>query len=147
MNELGLGAAISEWLEEHIGKKSPLQTEFIDTIDDRHRITLDENVRAVLFRNVRELITNVVKHAGATKVVVRLMEEADKIKIIVEDDGAGFDTQAVIETREVKSGFGLFSVKERMVDFGGSFDIQSEPGKGCKAVLMVPVEKSGETKT
>ncbi|MFC1821982.1 transporter substrate-binding domain-containing protein [Thermodesulfobacteriota bacterium] len=138
MNEIGLGAAISEWLEEHIGKRYPLQTEFIDNIDDRRRKSLDENVRAVLFRNVRELITNVVKHAGATKVVVRLTEEADMIKILVEDDGVGFDPG--VESKNKAGGFGLFSIQERMTDLGGTFEIESEPNKGCRVTLTLPVQ-------
>ncbi len=70
MNEIGLGAAISEWLEEQIEKRHGLKTEFSDTIEKEHRKALDDNVRALLFRNVRELLTNVVKHARAKKVSV-----------------------------------------------------------------------------
>jgi two-component system sensor histidine kinase DegS len=88
------------------------------------------------------LVTNVIKHAKAQKVSIYLKNVDKMLTIIIEDDGAGFDTQAAIEPGEVKSGFGLFSIKERMADLGGSFDIRSEPGKGCRVVLTVPV--SGE---
>ena len=139
LNEIGLGAAVSEWLEEQAGKRYGLKTEFIDEIEEKHRKTLDDNIRAVLFRNVRELLTNVIKHAKAEKVSVYLKNDDTMLTVIVEDDGAGFDTQAAIEPGEKKSGFGLFSIRERMADLGGSFDIQSEPGKGCKAVLTLPM--------
>jgi two-component system sensor histidine kinase EvgS len=142
LNEIGLGAAVSEWLEEHAEKRYGLKTQFIDEIDERLRKTLDDNVRAVLFRNVRELVTNVIKHAKAQKVSIYLKNVDTMLTIIIEDDGAGFDTKSAIEPGEVKSGFGLFSIKERMADLGGSFDIRSEPGKGCRVVLTVPV--SGE---
>ncbi len=142
LNEIGLGAAISEWLEERVEKKYGLKTEFVDEIDERLRKTLEDNVRAVLFRNVRELLTNVIKHAKAGNVSVHLKSEDRLMNVIVEDDGVGFDPQAAPPEGEEKRGYGLFSIRERMADMEGSFDIQSEPGKGCRAVLTVPVEKS-----
>ena len=139
MNEIGLSAAISEWLDDQIVNRYGLKTEFIDTIEDEHRITLDENVRALLFRNVRELLTNVVKHARAKNVSVQLKEKAHEVHISIEDDGVGFDTDTDYTTKDVVSGFGLFSIQERMTDLGGAVDIQSAPGKGCRVVLRLPV--------
>ncbi|MBW1799599.1 MAG: sensor histidine kinase [Deltaproteobacteria bacterium] len=139
MNDIGLAAAISEWLEDQIRKRHGLETEFIDNIRDEHRKTLDENVRALLFRNVRELLTNVVKHARAEKVGVHLLEDAGGLKIVVEDDGVGFDPDTGSIVQNQAGGFGLFSIRERMTDLGGSFDIRSEPGSGCKAILNVPL--------
>ena len=72
MNDIGLAAAISEWLEEQIEKRHGLKTEFSGTIAKKHQKTLDENVQTLLFRSVRELLTNVVKHARANKVAVHL---------------------------------------------------------------------------
>ena len=141
MNELGLSAAISEWLEEQIEKRQGLKTEFVDNLKDEHRKTLDENVRAILFRNVRELLTNVVKHARANKVRVHLTEETNGVKIVVEDDGIGFAPGAESIKQKQTGAFGLFSIQERMSDLGGSFDIQSELGKGCKATLTVPIDE------
>ena len=120
VNEIGLSAAISEWLQKQIGNRHGLKTEFIDKITDNHRKILDTNVRAILFRNVRELLVNVVKHARANKVSVRLEDENSRIKIIVEDDGIGFDPRAAIHAGSKIGGFGLFSVEERMADLGGN---------------------------
>jgi signal transduction histidine kinase len=139
LNEIGLGAAISEWLEESLGRRYGLETEFTDEIDDRLRKTLDDNIRAILFRNVRELLTNVIKHAKAKKVGVHLKTEDGMVTIVIQDDGVGFDHQAVIQPGEEGGGFGLFSIQERMKDLGGSLEIVSGPGKGCKAILTVPV--------
>ncbi len=140
MNEIGLGAAISEWLEEQIEKRHGLKTEFSDTIEKKHRKALDESVRALLFRNVRELLTNVVKHARAKKVSVSLKEIANSVTVVIEDDGMGFDPEAVKTRNGKQGGFGLFSIHERMSNLGGTFDIQSAPGKGCRVVLTMPVE-------
>ena len=140
INEIGLAAAISEWLEDHIEKRHGLKTEFIDDIDDKHNKAMDENVRALLFRNVRELLTNVVKHARANTVRVHLTDDANGVTIVIEDDGVGFDPEA-IKTRKGKTGgFGLFSIQERMADLGGAFEIVSEPGKGCKVIMTAPLK-------
>jgi len=139
MNEIGLAAAISELLEELVEKRHNLKTEFIGDIDDLQSNLLKDNVRAILFRNVRELFTNVIKHAKANKVSVHIQEEDNQVKITLKDDGIGFDPDTVTLKDEQDGGFGLFSIKERMFDMNGTFQIVSEPGKGCEAILMVPV--------
>jgi signal transduction histidine kinase len=141
MHEIGLGAAVAEYLEEQIAKRHGLKTEFVDNISDAHRKTLDENVRALMFRSVRELLVNVVKHAKASQVRVHLTEVYDELKFAVEDDGIGFDPGAIHDQKGKSSGLGLFSIQERMTDLGGSFDIQSEPDKGCRVTLTVPVKE------
>jgi signal transduction histidine kinase len=138
MNESGLSAAISEWLELQIGSRHGIKTEFIDNIPDDPGKRLDVNVRTIIFRNVRELLFNVVKHARANKIRVRLEDRNTFMRIIVEDDGTGFDPSSLTQTRSKTSGFGLFSVKELLTDLGGSLRIVSEPGKGCTAILSVP---------
>jgi signal transduction histidine kinase len=60
------------------------------------------------------------------------------MRIIVEDDGIGFDPRAVVETGNKIGGFGLFSIKELMTDLGGDLKIVSEPGKGCSAIMSTP---------
>ena len=139
MNDIGLAAAISEWLEEKIEKRHGLKAECSGTFAKNHQKTLDENVQTLLFRSVRELLTNVVKHSRANKVAVHLGEQDNKISITIEDDGIGFDHDALKSKNGQKGGFGLFSIQERMTNMGGAFDIQSEPGKGCRVVLRVPV--------
>jgi len=138
MNEIGLAAAISEWLEEQIVKRHDLKIEFVDATDDNHKKTLDSNVRALLFRNVRELLTNVIKHSRAQNVRVQIISEGSCLKITVEDDGVGFNPDADNTKQKAAEGFGLFSIQERMTDIGGSFDIQSHPGKGCRMTLISP---------
>jgi PAS domain S-box-containing protein len=138
MHELGLSSAISEWLEVQIESRHGLKTEFIANIPDNRRKMLDSDIRTILFRNVRELVVNVVKHARANKVRVRLEDRSPSIRIIVEDDGIGFDPRATTQAGIRTGGFGLFSVEELMADLGGSLRIVSEPGKGCTAILSAP---------
>jgi signal transduction histidine kinase len=138
MYKMGLSSAISEWLEVQIEGKHDLKTAFIDNIPDNRGKTLDSDVRTMLFRNVRELVINVIKHARANKVSVRLEDRSPSIRIIVEDDGIGFDPRLVTQGESKTGGFGLFSVNELMSDLGGSLRIVSEPGKGCTAILSAP---------
>ena len=136
MNERGLGAAISGWLEEQVGKKHGLETNFDD---DGKEKPLNEDMRSILFRNVRELLNNVVKHAQAKKVKVTLERLGNRVKVVVKDDGIGLDTSDEYSNRKSESGFGLFSIEERMADLGGSFQILSKPGEGCEAMLTAPL--------
>jgi PAS domain S-box-containing protein len=135
LNQVGLAPALEEWLEEQVSKKHGIQAELIH---DGRRLPLDDDVRTILFRSVRELLTNVVKHARAKSVIVRLEEEGTFSRIVVEDDGIGFDVDALPRETERGRGFGLFSIEERMAALGGSLEIISGPGRGCRAILTAP---------
>ncbi len=139
LNELGLETAVSAWLRDQIGSHDGLQTEFFD---DGQEKPLTEDVRAILFRNVRELLANVVRHAQANEVEVSLKRDGANIEIIVGDDGVGFDSQTAAPQQNPASGFGLFSIQERMADLGGSLVIESKPGQGCIVRLTAPLDLS-----
>ncbi len=138
LNEIGLSAAISEWLEEQVEKRYTLKAECI--VSDSEE-PMDDDVSAILFRSVRELVTNVIKYARATRVDIRVNQDNDRVKVIVRDDGAGFNANAIRQSIKIEGGFGLFSIKERMADLGGSLEIVSEPGQGTEAIMTVPLEK------
>jgi len=137
INELGLAAALSEWLKVRIGERYGLETEFID---DGEPKPLGEDTRAILFRSVRELLANVIKHANANQVSVSLQRRDSVIRIIVEDDGAGMADDKHPEKDSTEGGFGLFSIKERMSDLGGSLKIEGHPGRGVRVILTAPLE-------
>jgi len=141
MNEIGLSAAISELLEETVAKRHNIATEFSDDLDDNRRKLLEDKVRAILFRNIRELVTNVVKHSRAKKLAVRIEEIDNRLRITVADDGIGFNPENLIHKNGQEGGYGLFSIEERMSDLGGTFEIVSKPDTGSKAVLTVPIGK------
>jgi PAS domain S-box-containing protein len=137
LKELGLEMAVSAWLRDQIGIGYNLETKFLD---DGQEKPLTEDVRAILFRNVRELLANVVRHAQATEIQVSVERLGSDIIITVQDDGLGFDPSSVFRQDHPKGGFGLFSIQERMADMGGSFEIISAPGEGCTAVLSAPLD-------
>ncbi|MBN1805384.1 MAG: PAS domain S-box protein [Sedimentisphaerales bacterium] len=131
--ELGFEAAVAEWLEEQIEKKHGIKTEFKD--DGRPK-PLDDDIRVLLFRNVRELLINVVKHANAQKVKVSIRRDNEQINVSVEDDGVGFNPAETTSS----AGFGIFSIRERLEQLAGHIHIESEPGRGSKITMTAPVK-------
>ncbi|RPJ62524.1 MAG: PAS domain S-box protein, partial [Acidobacteria bacterium] len=132
LTELGLSAAISEWLRENVANRGGLQVDFGD--DGRPK-PLGPDASAILFRAVRELVTNVVRHARASRVRVTLRREEHAIELIVEDDGIGLPAGRPPRRAAGEGGFGLFSIEERMSDIGGSLALASGAGHGVRATL------------
>jgi signal transduction histidine kinase len=100
---------------------------------------LPAEAEQALFRIAQEAVTNVVRHAQASEVVVRLAREDDRVVLAVSDDGIGFDPGAhAISARRL----GLVSMRERAGDLGGSLTITSAPGSGTVVEAEVPCRKT-----
>ncbi len=136
--EVGLDAAIESWLDRNIGKKSRLKYE---VVSEPSPMKPDEETRVVLFRVIRELLTNVIKHADANMVEVHIKKDDEAIRVSIEDDGVGFDLSKPGLPVKEAGGFGLFNSRERVEYVGGSFEIESEPGQGALIKISVPVQK------
>jgi signal transduction histidine kinase len=102
---------------------------------------LPTHLETALYRICQELLNNVRKHAGATRVEVNLTSNPDHIRMIVIDDGKGFDVGAYRSLRPETS-FGLAGVTERVDMVGGRLDISSEVGRGTRAEVRIPLERS-----
>ena len=137
--EVGFESAIKSWLKTEIEKNAGLKCEF--TSDDK-KIELDEDIKVVLFKAVRELLINIIKHAGARTVKVGIAKQYNEVEVTVEDDGAGFDVTRLGLPSGKAGGFGLFSIKERLEYIGGRLEIKSRLGKGTRVVMTAPVKKS-----
>ena len=106
-------------------------------------LSLPEDQAVLLFQSVRELLYNVLKHAGAHQATVSFVVTSTKeLELIVEDDGCGFDPVSVEES--TVSRFGLFSIRERMAAMGGRLAIESAEGRGTRVRLNVPYWLMGE---
>ncbi len=137
--EIGLEPAISEWLTDNVENKQGITTHF--ETDEQPKPVSDE-VRVLLFKAVRELLVNVIKHAQARNVRVSIQKDGNSIRIIVEDDGIGFSpSDTSLQGRE-KVGLGLFSIRERLDHLGGQVQINSSPGKGTRVILTAPLRNS-----
>ncbi|MHC4544398.1 MAG: PAS domain S-box protein [Planctomycetota bacterium] len=141
--EFGFEEAVAEWLNERVEKKYGIATEFED--DGLHK-PLDDDIRVLLFRNVRELLINIIKHAHASKVKVSIGKVGGRIHVSVEDDGLGFEPAKAESMITNKEAFGLFSIRERLEHFGGNLDIDSAPGCGCRVTITSPLKREDVNK-
>lgn len=136
--EIGLDAAIESWLDDHITAGSKLK---YSVVSDPSPLRPDLKTRIVLFAVVRELLANVAKYAGATRVQVSIRDDNGRITIHVEDDGVGFDVSRLERAVKETGGFGLFHAQERVEYLGGTFTITSAPGKGTRICISIPYEQ------
>jgi PAS domain S-box-containing protein len=136
LHELGLEKAIEQYLLSEIKKKHKLKCIFKKT--DRDTI-LDYDLQTFLFKAVKELVVNVVKHAKATTINIILVKDKNNILISVSDDGVGFFVNNNSNTK--KLGFGLFNLRNRIEYFGGCLDIKSKPGNGTQVVIMIALKE------
>jgi PAS domain S-box-containing protein len=137
LNEIGLNAAIHDWMKEEIEMKSAIKTKLTS---EKKKYALEENTRVLLFRSIREIMMNVVKHAQAKHMNIDISEMNGMMEICIEDDGVGFDYNGDLIRLKSKS-FGLFSIQERMLDLGGAMEIESTLGKGTRIRLLIPMNE------
>ena len=125
-----------EWLASHVDTLHGLQLE----VDVPASLEVaEEDVRTLLFRSVRELVFNVVKHAGVDGATLRAWRDGGTCVIEVEDEGAGFDPATLEEEAQPNGHFGLFSIRERLDLVGGTLALASVPGEGTRARIEVPL--------
>jgi signal transduction histidine kinase/ligand-binding sensor domain-containing protein len=100
-------------------------------------------LNTTVFRVVQEAVSNALRHAGAALIRVTLRDEPDALRLVIEDDGVGFDPEAV--SQRVKRGehLGLLGMSERVRNAGGTIDLDSRPGAGSRIEVRVPLAKPG----
>lgn len=127
----GLAAAL-QWLGTRTEEEHGLRVTVLagDRAEPR-----DEGSRILLYQSVRELLFNVVKHAGASEALIVLNRiDEGRIRLLVQDEGRGFSLPS---PPRASDGFGLFSIGERLTQMGGTMEIESAPGKGTRVTLTV----------
>jgi len=132
----GIPAAL-KWLGEQMQHRGIAVTVELEIPGD---VEIPEDTGILLFQSVRELLMNVVKHAKSEQATVRLEQRDGTLCLAVRDNGAGFDLTTVhpTSTSPLSSHFGLFSISERMKGMNGRLELQSAPGKGTTATLILP---------
>jgi len=134
LHRSGLAAAL-RWL----GRSYENQFDLTITVEAEEEVDLEEEVRTTIFRSVRELLFNVVKHARVTSVRVKLELGAHGgVRVLVSDDGVGFDPEAVRAREGTDGSFGLFSLRERLELLGGRLEVDSAPGRGARFTILAP---------
>ncbi len=139
----GLTAAL-KWLARWMGTNHGLD---VRTEVDPIAEPVEADVKILLFQSVRELLFNVVKHAGVKRARVRMsLSPENHCEILVSDNGKGFDTTKARPGHETSGGFGLFSIRERLQLLGGRMEVDGGPGRGSRFRLIAPVQESSRRK-
>ncbi|EXJ14957.1 PAS domain-containing sensor histidine kinase [Imhoffiella purpurea] len=135
--DLGLVSA-AEWLaadyQERMGIPCLLDVAGAEDLD------LDDDQATTLFRILQECLTNVTRHARAKRVEIRISASDAMLRMEVHDDGRGFDPAEV----RAKKTFGLMGIRERVLIYGGSARIDSQPGKGTRLTIHLPIKPRGD---
>ncbi|RJQ77494.1 MAG: response regulator [Desulfobacteraceae bacterium] len=131
------------WLARWMKKTHALDVEI--QIDEED-YPVEEAIKVLLFQSVRELLFNVKKHARTDSARVAMTTEGAMIKVVVSDNGSGFEPQHLEQSDcETDKGFGLFSVRERLVLLKGTFEIESSPDSGTTVTLTAPMHTGAFT--
>ena len=141
IEDLGLSAAI-RWLTESSAKHINIETSLeMDNID---ALFIPE-AQLTLYRIAQEAITNVVKHAKATRISIsaKKSEAGDFFTFILKDNGVGFDLKRFMGRISTEKGLGLSAMDERARMLGGTLEISTQKGDGTQITLSVPINKGG----
>ncbi len=136
LREFGLVPALEKYLAEEVRRKHKIACELES---DKEIGALSDETRTCLFRVMRELLMNVVRHAHANKIKVCVHKSQGQLRLSVCDDGIGFKREEVNWEVSKKARFGLFSIREQLEYLGGSLEVESEPGRGTTATVVVPL--------
>lgn len=135
LDELGLAPAI-ESLARRTATVEGLTVETNVDLELERRARLDPEIESALYRIAQEALTNIGRHARASRVEITLLERDGCIELVVSDDGTGFDTGPE------HSGFGLVGMQERVALAGGRLEIESQPGEGTALRAQLPSPKT-----
>ncbi|PHN04797.1 tetratricopeptide repeat-containing sensor histidine kinase [Flavilitoribacter nigricans] len=129
---LGLQGAIEDLATQLRQKGMNCELEIIGLSDD-----LGRPRKVMLFRIIQELCNNISKHAGASQVFIQLLQHGQEISLIVEDDGRGFNYQAIAGKTP---SLGLKNIASRVKFLKGSWDVDSVPGEGTTVMIRIPLD-------
>jgi signal transduction histidine kinase len=131
LDDFGLVPAL-ERLRDTMSEQGGIAVEVKSDLDDQQRLPAE--TETALYRIVQEALTNVLKHAEATRVTVRLKRGDRFVEVVVQDDGAGFDPQNVRD-----GGLGLVGMRERVALLGGRMAVDSSQGVGTMLKAEIPI--------
>jgi two-component system NarL family sensor kinase len=135
LDDLGLAAAVKSLADDfaaRVGIDVQVETDRIGDI-------LSSEAKTALYRVMQEALTNIARHAGATKLEVRLGVKGGAVRLLIADNGAGFDARHVEETGD---GHGINNMRERLESQGGWLRLRARPGKGASILAVLPATDS-----
>ena len=136
LDDLGLASAV-RWYAKNNLEPAGIQTQ-LEINDNFGR--LSPAVENAMFRIAQEAMTNIIRHSDARCARVQLTRENSTLRLTVQDDGRGFDASAVARGSDVPHRWGLFGIQERVATLSGTFEVDSQPGKGTALRVEIPLE-------
>ena len=145
LDDLGLPTAL-RWYVDRYTKRTGLSVDvLIDLPDENERFSRE--LETACFRIAQEALTNVVRHAKASQVVVRLTRDADALLLTVKDNGVGFDIERLRKRAPRVATLGLISMQERAHAAGGTIELDSAPAHGTEIRFSLPLEAKSPNHT
>ena len=135
LDDFDIDIAIGFLVEETNAQE---KTEFVYTNHVKDPVPLHHALKVTLYRAANELLTNIRKHAGTMKAAIQLSVTDHDIILQVADQGSGMDVEKVKNMQDF--GFGLYSLSERIQNFGGTLKIDSAPGQGTHITITTPLQ-------
>jgi signal transduction histidine kinase len=137
LDEAGLVPALEDHLKA-LAKRSDVR---IDFEADPGVANAPKGLNTAVFRVIQEAVNNALRHAHASTIRVVLRDEPDALRVEIEDDGVGFDTEVV--ERRIRRGehLGLLGMTERVRGAGGTINLDSAPGGGSRIAVRIPFPK------
>jgi signal transduction histidine kinase len=133
LQKYGLASAVDALSEQVKDSTGIFISSDLQGIDE----ALNKNVQINFYRIIQEFVNNTVKHADATAIRITTEQSAKELKLIVQDNGKGFDV-AQLKTK-ANTSFGMLNMEERIKMLKGKVEIESEIGKGTKSVFTIPI--------
>jgi signal transduction histidine kinase len=137
LDDLGLTAAL-RWYVDRYGQRTGLRAELLSEVENGNR--LPRELETACFRIAQEALTNVVRHAQATRVLVQLRRSKERFQLIIIDNGVGFDAESLLKNGASTSALGLRGMKERALAVRGSIEIKSAWGRGTEIRTSFPLK-------
>ena len=135
LDDLGLETAIRHLIETW-RERLNLQFDLRLALNDRR---LQPAVETTLYRVLQEAVTNIARHAEATRVAVLLQAHEKEVIMIVEDNGRGLFPIETMPSDSPSKRLGLLGVRERLTHVSGTLEVESAPGQGCTLYIRVPL--------
>lgn len=136
MDSQGLVAALQSAARTIIKQESPV---VVFSVHGNRDQEIPETVQMTLYRAFQEILQNILKHAGATRVHTVLRISTDHLMLMIEDDGKGFQVPARLDSFAHDQHFGLAGIQERVQMIQGQLKVDSQPGEGCRIFIRVPL--------
>ena len=140
LDDLGLEAALRRYVTQWSRRTNVAADWHAQGIDTRR---LPSQIETTIYRVVQEALTNVIKHAAASRVSVIVNASGESVSAIVEDDGKGFDAEATAQAAKSHRKLGLVGIRERVWLVGGAASIESAPGRGTTVYARIPLAQDG----